>query len=238
MRPVPAKPSATIVVLRNGSSGLELLLVKRRAGDAFGENFTFPGGVVDDDEAASHNYSQGRSRDEANTILSVSEGGLDYYSAAIRELFEETGILLARNSAGDWCQDCADLNMLRKRVDLGELPWWQFLKQQELLMASDALHYFDYWETPLSLRKRWSTRFFLAESPPGQEASHDGSELTDSRWISASDALALQREGGMKLPMPTENTLESLSGFDAVEEVVDWAQAKLTQGIERILPKF
>ena len=238
MQPVTAKPSATIVVLRDGSGTLELLLVKRRAGDAFGSSHTFPGGVVDDDETASHAYSQRRTRDEANAILSVAEGGLDYYSAAIRELFEETGILLARNSTGDWSQGSSDLTVLRKRVDLGELPWSEFLKQQGLLMASDALHYFAYWETPLSLPKRWSTRFFLAESPPGQDATHDGSELTDSRWIRASDALALGREGGLKLPMPTEKTLESLSEFDTVGDVIDWAQAELNQGIERILPEF
>ncbi len=238
MRPVAAKPSATIVVLRDGSNGLELLLVKRRAGDAFGENFTFPGGVVDDDEAASHDYSQQRTRDEANAILSVSDGGLDYYSAAIRELFEETGILMARNSTGDWCQDCTDLNVLRKKVDLGELPWSEFLNQQNLLMASDALHYFAYWETPLSLPKRWSTRFFLAVSPPGQDATHDGSELTESRWTSASDALAHHREGSIKLPFPTRKTLASLSDLNSIGEAIDWAQAKLTQGIERILPEF
>ena len=238
MQPVPAKPSATIVVLRDGSGGLELLLVKRRAGDAFGGHYTFPGGVVDDDEAASHDFSMRRTRDEANAILSVAEGGLDYYSAAIRELFEETGILLARDRAGDWFQDCSDLNVLRKEVDLGELPWSEFLKRLELLMASDALHYFAHWETPLSLPKRWSTRFFLAESPPGQDATHDGSELTDLRWISASDALALQREGDMKLPIPTAKTLESLSEFDSVGDAIDWAQVRLTQGIERILPEF
>ena len=96
MSPAPAKPSATIVLLRESSGGPEVLLVKRRAGDAFGNNYAFPGGVVDEDESASHEYSQGKTADEANTELNVAEGGLDYYSAAIRELFEETGILLVR----------------------------------------------------------------------------------------------------------------------------------------------
>ena len=233
---VLAKPSATIVVLRESSSGPELLLVKRRAGDAFGDSYAFPGGIVDDDEAASHAYSQGRTPDEANTVLSVTQGGLDYYSAAIRELFEETGILLARDSAGDCFCDGPDLDLQRKKVDQGTLPWSNFLRDQGLRMASDALHYFAHWETPLNLPMRWSTRFFLAELPSGQDATHDGRELTDVRWAMAAEALRLGREGGMKLPLPTVSTLESLSEFDSIAEILDWAKERMTQGIERILP--
>ncbi len=236
MSPVPAKPSATIVILREGSSDLEVLLVKRRAGDAFGDSFTFPGGVVDDDESASHAFSQGKTADEANSDLNVAQGGLDYYSAAIRELFEETGILLARDAAGEWLRDGPDLCALRKEVDQGALHWSDFLRDQGLRMASDVLHYFAHWETPRSLPKRWSTRFFLAELPPGQDATHDGSELTDCRWIIAADALSLGRDGGMKLPIPTVSTLESLSEFGSVGEVIDWAEDRMVQGIERILP--
>ncbi len=234
--PVPAKSSATIVVLRESSSAAELLLVRRRAGDAFGDSYTFPGGVVDDDESAAHAFSQGKTADEANTLLNVSQGGLDYYSAAIRELFEETGILLARDSAGDWKSESPELDVLRRKVDRGVLPWSDFLREQGLQMASDALHYFAHWETPLNLPKRWSTRFFLAELPPGQDATYDGSELTDSRWIIAAEALTLGREGGMKLPFPTVKTLDSLSRFDSVGQMLDWAKDRAVQGIEKILP--
>ena len=125
---VPAKPSATIVIVRESSSGTELLLVRRRAGDAFGDNYAFPGGVVDDDESLSHAYSQGRTIDEANAILGVENGGLDYYSAAIRELFEETGILLARDSTGDWFRSDPTVDGLRKDVDQGALPWSDFFR--------------------------------------------------------------------------------------------------------------
>ena len=236
MSPAPAKPSATIVLLRESSGGPEVLLVKRRAGDAFGDNYAFPGGVVDEDESASHEYSQGKTADEANTELSVAEGGLDYYSAAIRELFEETGILLARDASGDWSQGGPDISTLRKEVDQGTRKWSNFLRDQGLRMASDALHYFAHWETPLSLPKRWSTRFFLAEVPPGQDATHDGSELTDCRWLIAADALSLARGGGMKLPIPTFSTLEYLVDFDSVGDVLGWAKDSRAQGIEKILP--
>ena len=161
----------------------------------FGDSYTFPGGVVDDDESAAHAFSQGKTADEANALLNVSQGGLDYYSAAIRELFEETGILLVRDSAGDWICGGPELGALRRKVDQGVLPWSDFLREQGLRIALDALHYFAHWETPLNLPKRWSTRFFLAELPPGQDATHDGSEVTDSRWIPAAEALALGRDG-------------------------------------------
>ncbi len=168
--------------------------------------------------------------------MGVENGGLDYYSAAIRELFEETGILLARDSTGDWFRSDPTVDGLRKDVDQGALPWSDFLQKQGLHMASDALHYFAHWETPLNLPKRWSTRFFLAELPCGQDATHDGSELTDARWILAAEALQLGREGGMKLPIPTKSTLESLSNFDSIAEMLDWAKTRMSQGIERILP--
>lgn len=237
MSPAPAKPSATIVVLRESSSVPEILLVRRRAGDAFGESYTFPGGVVDDDESASHAYSQGITPVEADAVLSVDQDGLDYYSAAIRELFEETGILLARDAAGEWFSGDADLDGSRKDVDQGTLPWSDFLRDQGIEMASGALHYFAYWETPLHLPKRWSTRFFLAKLPRGQDATHDGSELTDCRWIVAADALMLGRDGDMKLPVPTVSTLESLSRLNTVDEMLAWANERASQGIERILPE-
>ncbi len=237
LAPVPAKPSATIVMLRKSSSCPELLLVRRRAGDAFGDSYAFPGGVVDDDEPAAHAFSRGITADEANTLLNISQGALDYYTAAIRELFEETGILLVRDSAGDWVCGSPELRALRRNVDQGVLSWSDFLRQQGLNMASDALHYFAHWETPLNLPKRWSTRFFLAELPSGQVATHDGSEVTDSRWIPAAEALSLGRDGGMTLPYPTVKTLESLAKFTTLGEMLDWAKDRASHGIEKILPE-
>ena len=98
--PVAALPSATVVLLREREDSLELLMVKRRAGDAFGDNYAFPGGVVDHDESDAHGRIDGKTGDEVNAELHVPENGLDYYRAAIRELFEETGILLGPASRG------------------------------------------------------------------------------------------------------------------------------------------
>ena len=100
--PAPAKPSSTIVLLRECDSRPVLLMVKRRAGDAFGDSYAFPGGVVDHDESAARPYCFGLSQEDADRILDVPHDGLDYYSAGIRELFEETGVLLAHDDSGVW----------------------------------------------------------------------------------------------------------------------------------------
>jgi 8-oxo-dGTP pyrophosphatase MutT (NUDIX family) len=214
------------------------LLIKRRAGDAFGESYTFPGGVLDEDESAACDLAHGITADQANTVLKIEKGGLDYYSAGIRELFEETGVLLARDNTGKWATQDSWSDGDRLRVDKGQLPWAEFLAQQGLIMAFDALNYFAYWETPLSMTSRWATRFFAAELPVGQSASHDGTETTDSRWLSASEAIQQRREGLIEMPYPTVKTLECLCNFSSIHELLDWARSEQDTGVQMIRPNF
>lgn len=221
--PVPALPSATVVIAREGDRYPELLMIERRAGDAFGESFAFPGGVVDHDESDAHGCIDGRTADDANAVLGVAADGLDFYSAAIRELFEESGILLARDDAGQWATVTPAREVLRIEVDKGRLPWAEFLKNEGLQLACDALHYFAHWETPLIQPKRWSTRFFLAELPEGQEASQDDSEVTDLCWLSAREALERANDGRIKLPFPTKRNLRKMSNFESVDALIRWA---------------
>lgn len=237
---VAAKPSSTVVVLRQNARRpdlpVEILMVKRRGGDAFGDSYVFPGGVVDHDELTSHDYCHGMTAEESSELLGVSGGGLDFYSAAIRELFEETGVLLAKDAQGNWASGISAIEELRVQVDKGQLPWRDFLHGQGLQMSCDSLHYFAHWETPFSEPKRWSTRFFLAEMPSGQEVQHDGSELTDSRWLGAAEALSIGRDGGLKMPYPTVETLKTLSEFASIDELLNWAHERTRQGVEKILP--
>jgi 8-oxo-dGTP pyrophosphatase MutT (NUDIX family) len=234
--PVPALPSATVVVVREGDPYPELLMIKRRAGDAFGDSYAFPGGVVDHDESDAHGRIDGRTAGEANAVLGVSADGLDFYSAAIREVFEESGILLARNDEGQWATVTPELEKLRVEVDKGRLRWSEFLEREELRLACDALHYFAHWETPLVSPKRWSTRFFLAELPEGQEPRHDDSEVTDIRWLSAAKALAAERDHLLKLPFPTRRNLRNMEAFETVEELFAWADARAEQEIIKLRP--
>ncbi len=232
----PARPSATIVVLRSASPRPEMLLIKRRAGDAYGETYAFPGGVVDRGEAEAHQFCEGVSPEGANAVLNLADGGLDYYSACIRELFEETGVLIASDGTGRWARTDALPPELRLKVDKGQMSWPDFLTQQKLHLNCDSLHYFAHWETPFSAPKRWTTRFFAAELPPGQDACHDGSETTDSCWLSATQALERRAAGQMDMPYPTVKTLEKLRNFKSIRELIGWTREQRKSGIQMIRP--
>lgn len=233
--PATPRPSATIVMARDSDAGPEVLLVKRRAGYAFGNAYAFPGGVIDPDEAEARTVCSGRTENEANAILAV-DNALDYYSAVIRELFEETGILLARDADGNWPADTNRYAEQRTLVDRSELPWPEFLRGEGLSMAVDALHYFAWWITPEVSPTRWTTRFFLAPVPPGQVAEHDGKEVTDSRWIRPEDALSLRLAGEIKMPQPTRRNLDLMTKCNSVEALLLWADAELQAGINSICP--
>lgn len=214
-----------MVVVRDSDQGPEILLVRRRAGDAFGESYTFPGGVLDADEGNARPFCLGLTSDQADNLLST-DNALDYYSAVVRELFEETGILLgAVAQPGD---------KVRAQLHDAELAWTELLEQLQLVITCDALHYFAHWITPRTLPKRWTTRFFLARMPEGQVATPDGSEITDSCWLTASEALS----GDWNLPFPTRATVESLDGMDSVDSLVDWARERQAAGVPDILPEI
>ena len=233
--PVVPKPSATIVLVREVGDGPSVLLVRRRAGDAFGDSYAFPGGVVDHDESNAHVVCDGRTTEDANRVLGVDDG-LDYYSAAIRELFEETGILLARDATGNWAASEPADSAERLAVDKGELAWPEFLQRRGLCMAGDALHYFAFWETPRIQPKRWQTRFFIAVLPPGQEARHDGREVTDARWLCPLDGVQLGESGELKMPFPTLRTLGELTSLGSAADAARWAASRRAQGIVKIRP--
>ena len=239
--PVTPRPSASVVLLREGVTDPEILMIRRRAGDAFGDSYAFPGGVVDHDESDARAYCQGITTEQADSTLELTSGGLDYYSAAVRELFEETGILLARDSQRNWAfeqrTDSAQLTHdLRQQLHDGSLSWAEILRQNDLNIACDVLHYFSFWETPVCQPKRWSTRFFLTVLPPGQEAQHDGNEITDSCWMSAADILSVGKKRGMKLPFPTQFNLKKFSEFRTVDDLLHWASNQAAEGIGKIRP--
>lgn len=226
-----ARPSSTVVVVRAGPSEPELFMVRRHAKSSFGAAYAFPGGVVDDDDAAVHEFCVGLSTRQANLRLGVKENGLDLYSAAIRELFEESGVLLASAEHLD-----EDLRAVRDALNDGTARWSDFVARNQFELQCDQLHYISHWITPIKQPKRYSTRFFLAELPRGQTAMHCGGELTDSRWITAHDMLEASREGIFALHFPTIKTLESIARHKTLEALLDWARSCVEWGITSMLP--
>ena len=227
-----ARPSSTVVLARDGAHAPELLLVRRHERSAFGGAHAFPGGVLEDADARVADHCAGMTAAAADALLHVTDG-LTWFSAAIRELFEESGVLLA--TVG---RPGVDLGAARDALNDGTLDWQTFVRDNALQLRCDALNYFSFWITPEALPRRFSTRFFLAAMPDDQDAAHCGGELTDSCWMTAQDALAACREGSIRLHFPTMRTLEALARHGTVEALLDWAAACARDGVPCIFPEI
>ena len=242
--PVPARLSSTVILVRHCDDGPEVLMVQRHKNAAFGGAYAFPGGVLSEVDRESHTLINGLTSVEANQRFDVKQGGLDFYSAAARELFEETGILLAQDKQGRWAS--ADdpgrgisLEQLRLQLSGGDLSWPEMLIDKGLVLAADELHYIAHWEAPLHLRQireRYSTRFFLAVLPDGQRPRIDNQELVDSRWLTPARALEKAHEGEMRMIFPTIKSLEQLAKFSNLEPLLTWARKRWHDGISMVRP--
>ena len=226
-----ARPSSTVVLVRATDREPEVFLVQRHAASSFGAAYAFPGGVVDPEDGAVYDYCKGLSTRQANANLGVKDNGLDYYSAAVRELFEESGVLLANPD------DVAEgPEAARDALNDNSDNWADLVSRNELELYCDQLHYIGHWVTPPQQTKRYSTRFFLAVMPQSQVASHCGGELTNCCWITAHDALAAGREGAIKLHFPTVKTLETIEKQKTLDALVDWASSCVQWGVTSMVP--
>lgn len=206
-------------------------MVRRHAEMSFGAAYAFPGGVVDPEDSAAHAFCRGLSAADANSRLGVESDGLDYYVAAIRELFEETGVLLADISRVD-----ENLESVRDGLNSGSVKWQDFITRNAMLLGCDQLHYFSHWVTPPQRSPRYSTRFFLAGLPQEQEPEHCGIELTESRWATASEMLVAGRNGDVELHYPTVKTLESIARHKTLDALTGWAEACIEWGVTSMIP--
>jgi len=227
------RPSSTVVLARDTGAVPEVFMVQRHERASFGAAHAFPGGVLEPGDALVHAHCAGIDEDDANRRLGVRAQGLDYYSAAIRELFEETGVLLA-----DLANLEDDLVIARAALNDEADDWADFVRRNDLELDCAALHYFSHWVTPPSLPKRYSTRFFLAALPAGQYAEHCGGELTDSCWATAADMLAAGRAGVVSLHFPTIKTLESIARHKSFDSLMDWGRSSVDWGVTSMVPRI
>ena len=242
--PVPARPSATVILARDGDDGPEVLMVQRHERTAFGGAYAFPGGSLSKHDRAVHSLTNGLHAEEADRRLNLEQAGLDFYSAAARELFEETGVLLAQDDQGRWASandaGCGNsLAQLRLRLSGGDLSWPDLFSETGLVLAADELHYIAHWEAPLHLRlirERFSTRFFLAVLPNGQQARIDGQELVHSRWLTPARALDMAHAGELSMILPTVKNLEPLAEFSNLGALQTWARERWLDGISMVRP--
>ncbi|QGG96547.1 NUDIX hydrolase [Actinomarinicola tropica] len=229
---VQVRPAATVMLVRDAPSGPEVMMVRRHPANVFvGGAHVFPGGAVDPADRIGPGGPVDRLPDlEASVRLGVEGGGLAYWVAAIRECFEEVGVLLAYDDDGTMLR--LDDPVRRGRfaehraaLDAGRRTLTEICTAEGLSLAVDALHYFSHWVTPVGPPRRYDTRFFLARAPEGQDARHDDRETVDVTWLRPADALELAAAGRIDVIQPTARTLEALVRFDDVDEMLGAATA-------------
>lgn len=232
----PSVPSATVVLLRQGDASLEVLMVRRHRKATFGDTYVFPGGLVERQDHDVNVTPRGGDAANFNDALGADDAHA-WLSAAVREVFEEVGVLLARQSGGQWADGDRHAD-LREPLRTGEEAWPGFLAREKLRLAAENLHYIAHWITPREIDRRFSTRFFVAELPEGATATHCEAELRDACWIAPADALARAASGDpeFRLPRPTRATLKLLLPFSTTADALIWARDRSAGGIEAVRP--
>jgi 8-oxo-dGTP pyrophosphatase MutT (NUDIX family) len=240
--PVPVRAAATVLVLRDAAGGLEVLMLQRARRAVFAAGaYVFPGGAVDPSDGAPElaERCRGMTDELASARLGLTSGGLAFYAAAVRECFEESGILLAERSdgspAGADDAGCRRLAAGRRALNAGAATFDQVCRGESLVLTTDRMEYFSHWITPAGAPRRFDTRFFVAEAPAGQAAVHDEGETIASRWIRPADALSLHAEGTFDLLLPTLENLTALGRFGSVAEVL--AASRAAGPLPAMLPR-
>ena len=222
--PAPAMPAATVTIVRDARDGIEVLMMRRNLKSGFVPGmYVFPGGGLDDADLLFKNNGLCNCLDDASAsgMLGVAADGLAYWAAAIREAFEESGLLLARNGAGSLvtltdAEIAARFDAQRRQLNAGELDFAALIAAESLQLAADQLVYFAHWITPVTAPRRYDTRFFMAEAPPEQEPFHDDHETIAATWISPAGALTLHQRGEFEMRTPTVRTLETFANCNDV----------------------
>ena len=233
------RPASTILLLRDSAAGeIEVFMMVRHYEIDFNSGaLVFPGGSID----------KGDQEIIANPALYAGGEGLDasalsFRIAAIRETFEESGILLARVSGSNSLVDARHASEIeaahRAALCEGKTTFSQILADNGLLLALDELVPYAHWITPEGMPKRFDTWFFLAAAPPEQVGAHDGRESTDSIWLSPGEALAGGESGRFKLPFPTTRNLIKLGKQSGVSAALDDSRGKPVVTVVPVMTKL
>jgi 8-oxo-dGTP pyrophosphatase MutT (NUDIX family) len=225
----PPKPAATVLIVRDAPQ-LEVLMVRRHAGMAFGADaWVFPGGKV-------------AAPDADGAWDALSDGNFGHFErslriAAAREVFEESGLLLAVRGDGRaaGAEDCAALDGMRGAVEADPALFMTMLKDAGLRLTLDRLAPFAHWITPAFEPRRFDTHFFLVTAPENQIARHDGREAVDHSWVEPQAVLDKRRDGAARLMFPTRLNLEMLGRSANAGEAERAARARPVVTVEPVV---
>lgn len=224
-------------------------MVRRSLGAVFvGGAYVFPGGAVDpaDGGPEVESVCEGRSDAAASATLELDSGGLAFWVAAVRECFEEAGVLLAHRAAlspgaASSLVSLADPSVAERfaahRADLwaGRRGLVEVCEQEGLRLAVDRLHYFSHWITPTGAPRRFDTRFFVAAAPEEQVPLHDEAETIASMWVRPGDALARFEAGELEMIHPTIENLKAIARFDCSADLL--AAAEAIGAVPTVMPR-
>jgi 8-oxo-dGTP pyrophosphatase MutT (NUDIX family) len=233
---VIAREAATVMLVRDDPD-LEVFMLRRNLEVEFmGGAHVFPGGAVDVDDRAPELLARcdGRDDADASAALGLPGGGLGFWVAAVREAFEEAGVLLARSAATGRPVDVDDvsradrLERARRAVGSGDRAFLDVVRDEDVRLDLGALHLFSHWITPAVSPRRYDTWFFVAAAPEGHAYLHDDGETVASVWIRPVDALRRAERGELELIFPTVRNLEQLARFRTAHDLLhaaSWAGA-------------
>ena len=240
--PVP-RAAASLIVLRDAQRGMEVLMLRRadRPGDQNGGATVFPGGLLDKSDRGHYERCNGLDDAAASARLGIPSDGLHYWVAAVRECFEEAGLLFATDAtdASGASGAMVDLHALpadevvalRRELHANQTGMAEVCDRFNVRLATDRLAYYAHWITPKGLPKIFDTRFFVTEAPVGQTASEDTTETVEQLWLTPAEAISRSRD--LKLMNVTEVTLRHLGGFQRAADVLTWARAQTTIPLNR-----
>jgi 8-oxo-dGTP pyrophosphatase MutT (NUDIX family) len=243
-RPAWPIPAATLVLLRDGDEGLEVLLLRRAEHAGFVPGaYVFPGGRVDRSDADKLLLARldGLDAEEAARRLDLAWSdppAVAYYVAALREAFEETGILVARDEEGiapATAREDPTVDALRDHLMGRRARFHEVLDRLGCRLDGGAVEYVAHWITPEAEPRRFDTRFFAARVRAGAHPVVDPREMVEAVWITPSAALHRHREGSLPMVFPTIRTLEDLSAFPSVDTALPGLRGRR---IAPILPRL
>lgn len=239
--PATPRPAATVILLRRTADDRsETFMVRRDPRSRFAANaYVFPGGTVLPEELAGDHAGPDLTAAEAHRRFSERGGdapesavlSLALYRSAVRELFEEAGVLLARRrgeqDAGAPGPDAvAAVLALRGDLQQGRRAFDEVLRAAGLEPTADRLVYFSHWITPEASPRRYDTRFFVVELPEGQEPTHCGVETVDGEWLAPREALDRFERGEIVLVDVTAAHLRLLDELGGVDAILRFGRAK------------
>ena len=243
--------AATILLVRDGARGVEVFMQQRATAADFGGMHVFPGGKVDpiDSHDDIEALCAGLSDHAASRSIGVASGGLAFWVAALRECFEECGVLLAYAADGGLVDpDAAAVHdryrLHQSALQGGAITLADLCRAESLRLAVDRMIYFSHWITPVGPPRRYNTRFFIAAVPGDQQGRHDEWESVDSVWTRPEDALARRARGELQMITPTVTTLQSICAADSVATLLvrvrkglhlpDWTADAGRQGMQKV----